>query len=449
MARLIVRPSRGPLRGAVELPSDKSISHRALIFASLSSGACCISGFSYGEDNVATLRAFGQMGVQSQDDLTGTLQVRGVGLDGLHEPTGPIDCGNSGTSMRLMAGLLAGQRFASRLVGDASLTGRPMGRVLDPLRARGARMRGTPHRSRPNVVTAPLEIGPLEAGHQLGAFEYEMPIASAQVKSALLLAGLYATGPTILVEPKASRDHTERMLRALGVPVQSEGLRVQLDPPTDRRCLPAFEVALPGDLSAAAFALVAAQVVPGSEVRALRTGVNPTRTGIIDIIREFGGRIETSGDAETLGEPCGTILSVAGGLRGTEVGGTLAVRAIDEIPIAAVLAARAEGVTTFSDVGELRVKESDRIALTVDLLRRFGVEAEEQPDGFVVRGRPERKLTAARAESGGDHRIAMCAAVLGLVADGDTVVEDVDCISTSFPGFASTLRALGAEVAVQ
>jgi 3-phosphoshikimate 1-carboxyvinyltransferase len=224
---------------------------------------------------------------------------------------------------------------------------------------------------------------------------------------------------------------------------------VQLDPPSDRCCLSGFDVTLPGDLSAAAFALVAAQVVPGSEVRALRTGLNPTRTGIIDIIRAFGGTIETSGDADTLGEPWGTILSVAGKLRGTEVGGALAVRAIDEIPIAAVLAARADGVTTFSDVGELRVKESDRIALTVDLLRRFGVDAEEQQDGFRVQGRPQGKLTAARADSGGDHRIAMCAAVLGLMADGETVVEDVDCISTSFPGFASTLSRLGAEVTVQ
>jgi 3-phosphoshikimate 1-carboxyvinyltransferase len=449
MARLIVRPSPGPLRGAVEFPSDKSISHRALIFASLASGPCSISGFSYGEDNVATLRAFGQMGVQSQDDLKGTLQVRGVGLDGLQEPTAPIDCGNSGTAMRLMAGLLAGQRFASRLVGDASLTGRPMGRVLDPLRARGAQVCGTPHPSRPNVVTAPVDIGPLDARERLAPFEYEMPIASAQVKSALLLSGLYATGPTVLVEPKASRDHTERMLRALGVPVQSDGLRVCLDPPTDRSCLPGFGVTLPGDLSAAAFALVAAQLVARSEVHAVRTGLNPTRTGVIDIIRAFGGRIETSGEGETLGEPYGSILSVAGGLRGTEVGGALAVRAIDEIPIAAVLAARAEGVTQFLDVGELRVKESDRIALTVDLLRRFGVEAEEQRDGFSVRGRPQGKLMATRADSGGDHRIAMCAAVLGLVADGETVVEDVDCISTSFPGFASTLSALGAEVTVQ
>lgn len=449
MARLLVRPSAGPLRGSVEFPSDKSISHRALIFASLSSGPCTISGFSYGEDNVATLRAFGQMGVQSQDDLKGTLQVRGVGLDGLSEPAGELDCGNSGTAMRLLAGLLAGQRFRTRLVGDASLTGRPMGRVLDPLRARGARMQGTPHPSRPNVFTAPLEIGPLEPGQRLGALEYQLPIASAQVKSALLLSGLYAEGPTILVEPKASRDHTERMLRSLGVPVQSEELRVRLDPPTDRGCLGGFEVTLPGDLSAAAFALAAAQVVTGSEVRALRTGLNPTRTGIIDIIRELGGTVETSSDAETLGEPYGTITSVAGTLRSAEVGGALAVRAIDEIPIAAVLAARAHGVTKFADVGELRVKESDRIRLTVDLLRRFGVQAEEQPDGLLVRGQPEGKLRAARAESGGDHRIAMCAAVLGLLADGETVVEDVDCINTSFPAFVSTLAALGAQVTLR
>jgi 3-phosphoshikimate 1-carboxyvinyltransferase len=350
--------------------------------------------------------------------------------------------------MRLLTGLLAAQPFRSRLVGDASLTRRPMGRVVHPLRERGAVIVGQAHPTKPGDLTAPLEIGPLPAGTRLSSYEYRMPIASAQVKSAMLLSGLFASGPTVVQEPVVSRDHTERMLQALGMPLDAVGSAVSLHPPADPKAIAPFSIVLPGDLSAAAFILVAAQLVPESTVTTRQTGLNPTRTGILDILRAFGADVVPEPQGDALGEPLGAVSSRSSRLRGCAVGGELAVRAIDEIPIAAVLAARSSGTTEFDDVAELRVKESDRIALTVGLLRSFGVEADERPAGFVVRGRPEGRLRAARVASGGDHRIAMSAAILGLVADGETVIEDADCIATSFPRFAGTLRALGADVEV-
>ncbi len=449
MARLVVRPATRPLSGSVPVPSDKSISHRALILAALSAGTCELRRFSYGEDNVSTLEAFKKLGVQIEDDGQGVVRVHGVGLDGLAEPVGDLDCGNSGTTMRLMCGVLAAQPFRSRLIGDASLSRRPMGRVVRPLRARGAVIAGTPHPSRADDVTAPLEIGPLPAGTRLAGFEYDMPIASAQVKSALLLSGLFAGGPTLIREPILSRDHTERMLDALGMPIEAVGPMLSLHPPASPRAIRAFDVDLPGDLSAAAFLLVAATLVEGSVVTARNTGLNPTRAGIIDAIRALGGHVGITPMGESLGEPFGEVTAEAGALRGGAISGELAVRAIDEIPIACALAARARGTTEFHDVAELRVKESDRIALMVALLRAFGVEADELEDGLVVSGRPEGALRAAHVTSGGDHRVAMTAAVLGLVADGETVVDDVDCIATSFPRFAGTLRALGADVEVR
>jgi 3-phosphoshikimate 1-carboxyvinyltransferase len=389
------------------------------------------------------------MGVDIEDDGQGVVRVHGKGLNGLAAPSSEIQCGNSGTTMRLLAGLLCAQPFASRLIGDDSLSRRPMGRVVKPLRARGGILEGRPHPSKPDDVTAPLEIGALPPGQRLAAFEYQLPVASAQVKSALLLSGLFASGPTIVAEPVVSRDHTERMLEALGMPIQTAGSIVSLHPPAEPSSLRAFELELPGDLSAAAFVLVAAQIVPDSQVTTRHTGLNPTRAGIIDLIRLLGGRIRVAPRGEALNEPFGEVTSASGALRGGVIGGELAVRAIDEIPIACALAARAEGVTEFCDVAELRVKESDRIATMAHLLNAFGVDAEERSDGLVVRGQPQGALKAARIDSHGDHRVAMTAAVLGLVADGDTVVEDVECIGTSFPRFVGTLRALGADIEVR
>ena len=446
MARLRVRPAARPLSGSVPVPSDKSIGHRALIFAALSAGDSLIRGFSYGEDNVATLSAFRAMGVAARDDGQGVLHVRGVGLAGLRAPAESLDCGNSGTTMRLMSGVLATQPFASRLHGDASLSRRPMGRVVHPLRQRGAVIWGVP---KGDDVTAPLELGPLPEGTRLAPLEYTLPVPSAQVKSALLLSGLFASGPTVVVEPLVTRDHTERMMNALGMPIQTLGPMVSLHPPADPMAIRPFELELPGDLSAAAFPLVAAAVVDGSLVTTRRTGLNPTRAGILDVLRGFGVEFGAVPQGDALGEPFGEVSVRASALSAAHVGGELAARSIDEIPIAAVLAARARGVSQFSDVRELRVKESDRIAAIVRLLGAFGVAAEEREDGFAVEGRPQGPLSAAEVSSGGDHRIAMAAAVLALVADGESRIDDVDCIATSFPRFAGTLRALGAEVEVE
>jgi 3-phosphoshikimate 1-carboxyvinyltransferase len=445
MARLRVRPAARPLSGSVPVPSDKSIGHRALILAALSAGRSRITSFSYGEDNLATLTAFRALGVPIEDDERGTVVVSGVGLAGLSAPAAELDCGNSGTTMRLLCGVLAAQPFASRLVGDASLSRRPMGRVVFPLRQRGAVIEGA---ARGDDLTAPLDVGPLPAGTRLAALEYALPVPSAQVKSALLLSGLFASGPTVIHEALITRDHTERMLDALGMPVQAVGSVVSLHPPADPKAIAAFDIELPGDLSAAAFPLVAAALVADSTVTTRRTGLNPTRSGVLDVLRLFGAEFGSTPQGDALGEPWGEVSVRASALHAASVGGELAARSIDEIPIAAALAARARGTSVFSDVRELRVKESDRIAAIAGLLAAFGVAVDEREDGFSVEGRPDTPLTAARVSSGGDHRIAMTAAVLALVADGETIIDDVDCIGTSFPRFAGTLRALGAEVEV-
>lgn len=448
MTRLLVHPMTKPLIGSVPVPSDKSIGHRAVIFASLAQGRSVVRGFSYGEDNVATMKAFAAMGVGFDDDRAGTLAVEGRGLEALSTPREPLDCGNSGTTMRLLSGVLAAQHFKSRMIGDASLSKRPMGRVARPLRARGAIVEGAPHPTRKEEITAPLDIGPVPDGTRLTGLEYKIPVSSAQVKSALLLSGLFADGPTTLYEPLVSRDHTERMLSALGLPIRAAGTMVHLEPPNGANAIPAFDVDLPGDLSAAAFLLCAAQIVPGSNVTTRRTGLNPTRSGILDVIRLVGGSISTENQGDVLGEPFGIVTARAADLTARPIGGELATRSIDEIPIACALAARARGTTLVSDVGELRVKESDRIAQMVHVLRAFGVTAAEHDEGLEIAGRPDGPLTAARVASHGDHRIAMTACVLGLLGDGVSIIDEADTIATSFPRFVGTLRALGAEIEV-
>lgn len=449
MTNLVVSPQTRPLVGSVPVPSDKSIGHRALLFASLADGASEIRRFSYGEDNVSTMRALAAMGVPIDDDGRGTLRVRGVGLLGLREPPGPLDCGNSGTTMRLLAGLLAPQPFRTVLVGDASLSRRPMARVATPLRKRGALIEGVFSTKKAGEITPPLTIGPMPKGHALDELEWVLEVASAQVKSALLLSGLYALGPTWVKEPVVSRDHTERMLGALGVPLASMGGMVELDPTAwDGRIAP-FALDVPGDLSAAAFVLVAGALVPDSRVETRATGANPTRTGLFDVLRAMGARFEAEARDATLGEPRADVRIVASELRRTTIAGEVLTRAIDEVPILCALAARARGVTEIADAAELRVKESDRIAEMTRVLRAFGVEVEERPDGMLVEGRPEGPLRAAEVDSKGDHRIAMAAAVLALLADGPTRIRDVECIATSFPKFVGTLRALGASIEVE
>ena len=451
MAALVVHPAERPLVGSVPVPSDKSIGHRALLFAALANGTSRIGGYAGGADNERTLAALEAMGARFERRRDGPkleLLVRGVGVFGLEAPRDALDCGNSGTSMRLLAGVLAAQPFRSRLVGDASLSARPMARVAAPLRARGAKITGRDDPRRPGEVLAPLDVeGPPE-GAALSELEHALPVASAQVKSALLLSGLWAHGATRLREPVVSRDHTERMMLALGVPLRTMGTLVELDPAGWSGQLPALDLDLPGDPSAAAFLVLAAHVVPGSRVDVRDVCTNPTRTGLFEIARDMGAGLVVEPRGERNGEPVGVVHAAFESLRSARVGGELVLRAIDEVPALCALAARARGVTTVSDAAELRVKESDRVAATCAALRAFGVGCEERPDGMVVEGR-EGPLRAAEVDSRGDHRIAMMAAVLALAGDGPSRVRDVDNVATSFPKFVGTLRALGARVDVE
>ena len=449
MSTLVVHPlGKTPLVGSVPVPSDKSIGHRALLFASLCDGESEIRSFSHGEDNVSTANAMRAMGAVIEEIDKTTLKVKGTGLFGLRAPVTALDCGNSGTTMRLLTGVLAAQSFKSTLVGDASLTRRPMMRVVAPLRARGAVIEGTPHPKKEGDLTPPLVIGPLPKGVELGELEYESPVASAQVKSAILLSGLYAHGTTWFKEPTLSRDHTERMMHALGVPLRAVGPVIELDPAGWSGTMEGFSIDIPGDASAAAFLVVAAQMTPGSKVTVRGVGTNPTRVGLLEIARHMGAGIEVVPQGEQAGEPVAEISAWHQPMRGVLIGGELVPRAIDEIPIACALAVRAEGETTIRDAEELRVKESDRVATMVHVLRAFGVSCDELPDGLVIRGK-EGPLTAAVIDSRGDHRIAMTAAILGLHGDGPTRITDCDCIATSFPRFVGTLRALGAHIEVE
>jgi 3-phosphoshikimate 1-carboxyvinyltransferase len=402
----------------------------------------------FGEDNMSALGALRAMGVSATEGDKGEFVIEGVGLDGLRAPEGPIDCGNSGTTMRLLTGVLAAQRFATTLIGDASLSRRPMERVATPLRLRGARIEGRLDPKRPGDVTAPLHVGPLPAPHILSSIEYTLPVPSAQVKSALLLSGLYADGPTYVREPWISRDHTERMLSALGVPLRAMGSMVELDPVSWSGKLPPFSIQVPGDLSASAFLVTAAQIVPGSRVDVRGVGLNPTRAGYLDVLRDMGGKLNVLHRKEELGEPVGEIHAASASLCPGRVGGELTTRSIDEVPILCALMARASGTSAIRDAAELRGKESDRIAIMASVLSAFGVRCEPRPDGLVIEGSPGRPLEAADVESLGDHRVAMTAAVLGLVARGPTRVRDAGCIATSFPRFVGTLKALGAQIEV-
>ena len=448
MTTLVVHPSSTPLVGSVPVPSDKSIGHRSLLLGALCEGDTHIVGFSHGEDNVSTANALRAMGVAIDEPAPGELVVHGVGLFGLHGPSGDLDCGNSGTTMRLLCGVLSAQRFRAVLVGDETLSRRPMMRVVGPLRARGAVIDGRTSEAREGEVVAPLMVGPLPAARELSALEYQSTVSSAQVKSAILLSGLYAEGPTRFREPTVSRDHTERMLGSLGCPLRTVASIVELDPNGWDRRMAAFAIDIPGDISAAAFLLVAAQLVEGSRVTARGVGINPTRTGLLEIARDMGAglTIETKGDRS--GEPVAELHAWSAPLRAISIGGETVPRAIDEIPIACALAARAVGTTRIRDAQELRHKESDRIATMAQVLRAFGVACEEKPDGIDIEGR-ESALEPADVASRGDHRIAMTASVLALLAREPSRVRDADCIATSYPKFVATLRALGARIDVE
>ena len=447
MKSFIVEPVSGPLSGRIEVPGDKSIGHRALLFGGLCDGEVEVTGLSGGQDNARTRVAMEAMGVRVSDLGPGHVRVAGVGLDHLAPARGAIDCGNSGTSMRLLCGLLAGQRFDSRLVGDESLSRRPMRRATEPLRSMGAAIDGVSRADRPGELYPPLVVRGVK--RRLRGIDVELAVASAQVKSAVLLAGLYADGPVRVREPGPSRDHTERMLAELGAPVATarDG-SVTLDPAGWDRRLTASAFAVPGDPSSAAFLVAAALLAGASRLEIARVGLNPTRVGFLDALDEMGARVRrvTSGGAGGAGEPIGDLVVEApaggAGLRAATVGGSLVVRAIDELPILSVLAARADGTTEITDAAELRVKESDRLATTCAMLRAFGVEVEELPDGMVIRGQPGGRLRAAHIDSAGDHRIAMSATIAALVADGPSRIEDTGNVATSYPGFAGALNQL-------
>ena len=431
------------------MPGDKSIGHRALLLAALAEGRSRVRGLGDGADNQRTLAALTALGVSWARGEDG-LAIEGAGLDGLRPPALPIECGNSGTTMRLLAGVLAPRRFEATLDGDTYLRARPMGRVARPLTAMGARLRGEPG-ARPGELHAPLLIGP--APGALRGLDHHPEVASAQVKSAVLLAALLADGATRYHEPLRSRDHSERMLRAQGAPLVVEaagaGARITLDPAGWGRRLAPLSFAVAGDLSSAAFLIGAAVLSPGAEVVLRAVGTNPTRAGVLEALRRMGADVSEHHGRLEGGEPIADLV-VRGGprgrLRALRIDGGLALRCIDELPLLAAVAAHADGDSVIADAAELRVKESDRIAATCAALRAMGVAAEERADGLAVRGGP---VHGGTVESRGDHRIAMAAAVCATAAAGETVVEDTANVATSYPGFAAALRALGADVVEQ
>ncbi|MDR3581301.1 MAG: 3-phosphoshikimate 1-carboxyvinyltransferase [Oryzomonas sp.] len=411
--------------GEIVVPGDKSISHRSVMLGAIANGITTVRGFLRGEDNMATMGAFRAMGVRIEDDGE-TVVIHGQGLHGLKEPTDIIDCGNSGTSIRLLTGLLAGQSFFTVVTGDQYLRKRPMKRVVEPLARMGARIMG-----RDKATLAPLAI----SGGSLNAIGYESPVSSAQVKSAIMLAGLYADGETSVREPTLSRDHSERMFRLFGASLGVFKNGVTVRGGTE---LTGQEINVPGDISSAAFFMVAALITAGSELLIRNVGVNPTRTGIIDILRSMGGRIELIDEREVSGEPVADILVRSSQLKAIDIAGPVVPRAIDEFPAICVAAACAEGRTTVRDARELRVKETDRIAAMATNLRVLGVTVEECDDGMDIVG--AESLGGGAVESFGDHRIAMSLSVAALVSQGGITIGDVDCVATSFPSFFPLLE---------
>ena len=422
-----IEPTKRPLHGEISVPGDKSIGHRAVIFASIAHGRSTIFNLSGGEDNLRTVQAFKAMGVKiwSEGDL---LCVEGNGWDRLSKPKETVDCGNSGTAMRLLSGVLAGRPFTSRLDGDSSLRQRPMQRVIDPLSRMGAQLR-----SKEGKGLAPLEI----QGGKLKGIDYRMPVASAQVKSAILLAGLQADGITSLEEPQSSRDHTELMIKGFGGEAKVDGRSVVV---AGGQKLTAREVSIPGDISSAAFFLVAAAVIPGSEIIVRNVGVNPTRDGVIEVLRRMGARIEFLNQRIETAEPVADIRVCGSQLAGVDIGPEMAARTIDEYPILTVAGALAEGTTRISGVKELRYKESDRIATMTEGLRHLGAEVEEREDGMTIRG--GKPLEAASIKTYGDHRVAMSLAIAGLSTNGGLQLDDAGCVDTSFPGFFDLLNRM-------
>lgn len=408
-------------KGEFSPPPDKSISHRSVIFSSLAKGTSTVRNFLRAHDTLSTIKAFRSLGIEIIDEGS-TLTIHGKGVHGLSEPSDVIDCGNSGTTIRLLSGVLSGNPFFSVLTGDSSLRTRPMGRVIKPLSLMGAHIIARDDNRYP-----PLAI----KGGNLTPIKYVMPVASAQVKSSLLLAGLYAEGNTEILEPIKSRDHSEKMLPAFGADITVEGLRIIVKGGRELRPL---DTHVPGDFSSAAFFIVASLLIPGAEITARNVGLNPTRTGLLEVLKKMGATIEVSNIHDVSGEPVGDIYCRGkSALKAVSITGEMVPSLIDEFPILCVAAALAEGTTTIKGAEELRVKESDRISTIATELKKMGVEIEEYPDGLSIKG--TENLYGAEAESYGDHRIAMSLTVAALAAEGRTVINGASAVDISFPGF--------------
>lgn len=412
----------------MHVPGDKSISHRAVLLGSIAQGTTSINGFLMGEDCLSTVNCIRELGIEVNILEPGKLIVKGKGIWGWKEPQNILDAGNSGTTMRLLMGLLAGQPFHAIIKGDSSLSKRPMGRVVIPLKKMGAKIDG-----RENARRAPLAI----RGQKLHPIDYISPVPSAQVKSAIMLAGLFAEGWTSINEPLQSRDHTERMLAAFGAEVTTNNCQVSVKGYPD---LKGQNVFVPGDISSAAFFIVAATVIPDSEIILLNVGVNPTRTGIIDVLKKMGANITFANERLELGEPVADIIVSSGNLKGVTVEGSDIPRLIDEIPVLTVAAAHAEGKTIIKDAQELRVKETDRIDAIVSEMIKLNVDIEPQDDGMVIMG--GRKLIGNVVNSQDDHRIGMALAIAGMTSDGDTTIENTECVNISFPNFFEIIKEL-------
>lgn len=416
-----------PLRGSLHVPGDKSISHRSVMFGALAKGDTEISNFLRGADCLSTISCFRSMGVDIEEKGENVL-VHGKGLRGLRRPDGILDCGNSGTTTRLISGILAAQDFDVTLTGDESIQKRPMKRIIDPLSLMGAEIESV----RGNGC-APLHI----TGAPLHGISYSTPVASAQVKSAILLAGLYADGETRVTEPAPSRNHTELMLSSFGADVRTEGTTVTIRQAEE---LYGQKIQVPGDISSAAFFIAAGLLIPGSEILLKNVGVNPTRDGVLRVFRRMGGSIETTALSSGAGEPAADLLVKASRLHGVEIGGKEIPSLIDEIPVIAAAACFADGVTVIRDAAELKVKESNRIAAMTENLRAMGADVTETEDGMIIRG--GRPLHGAVIDSRNDHRIAMTFAVAALAAEGETSIPQWDCVNISYPGFLEDLRKL-------
>lgn len=417
----------GSLKGEITVPGDKSISHRSVMFGSLARGTTEIHNFLQGADCLSTIACFRGMGVDIENQKDKVL-VRGRGIRGLKKPEHVLDCGNSGTTTRLISGILAAQNFTTTLTGDASIRKRPMKRIIDPLSQMGAKIRCLNDNG-----CAPMEI----TGSPLCGIDYPSPVASAQVKSAILLAGLYADGETSVTEPCVSRDHTERMLSLFGADVRTEGTTARIRPVNE---LYGQKILVPGDISSAAFFIVAGLIVPGSELLIRNVGINPTRNGILKVCQNMGARLTLINENDDRGEPTADILVKSSSLHGTAIGGAIIPTLIDELPVIAAMACFAEGETIIRDAAELKVKESNRIDVMVQGLTSMGADVQETEDGMIIRG--GRPLHGAIIDSKLDHRIAMTFAVAACVAEGETEILGAECVNISYPEFYKDLERL-------